>query len=36
MLELKDRLSWPCDAEECVHILIAMDNEFMAMHKPGA
>lgn len=32
MLDMSERLDWPCDPQECIEVLTAMDDEYREMH----
>lgn len=35
LLALRDRLGWPCEADECLQVLCAMDDQWRALQSPG-
>lgn len=32
MLDMADRLEWPCEPRECVEVISALDDAYMDMH----
>ena len=34
-LELADRLQWPCEAEECLTVIMALDDQFRELNQPA-
>lgn len=32
-LDLADRLQWPCEADECLTVIMAMDDQFREMNQ---
>lgn len=34
-LELADRLQWPCEAEECLTVIMALDDSYRELNQPA-